>query len=155
MDGQLEEAQKLNGHYTCLFTDKDERYLKTVAPYLFTYMPNTDFAHWLLKQGWGNSWGVFINSGADTERLDKHCQKFKTIRTEEGTEPYFRFYDPRVLRIFLPTCDVAQLGVFFGPVSNFICEDEDSAFALLFSFVGNRLITEKLAANLILPSAVV
>jgi Domain of unknown function (DUF4123) len=149
MAEHLEIAQKLNGEYLCLFNDKDERYLKAVAPYLFTYKPKTDFAYWLQKEGWGNSWGLFINSRPDSEMLQRHFTRFKTVRTEDGTEPYFRFYDPRVLRIFLETCDVAQLKDFFGPVRIFICEDEDPSFAILFSFDGKKLITEKVAADIV------
>jgi hypothetical protein len=37
---------------------------------------------------------------------------------------YFRFYDPRVLRIFLPTCDQDQLLTFFGRIRSFWTENE-------------------------------
>ncbi len=61
-------------------------------------------------------------------------------------------YDPLVLRLFLPTCDVAQLKEFFGPVQKFICGDEEPAFVLLFSFDGKRLVTERVAADTVFPA---
>ena len=64
---------------------------------------------------------------------------------------YFRFYDPRVLRIFLPTCDAAQLKEFFGPVAHFICEDEDPAFGLVFSLEQGKLKTEKVPVKELFP----
>jgi hypothetical protein len=66
------------------------------------------------------------------------------IKTEDDQQLYFRFYDPRVLRIFLPTCDENQLREFFGPIEQFICEDEDPEFALVFSFEKNNLKTQRI-----------
>ncbi len=63
---------------------------------------------------------------------------------------YFRFYDPRVLRIFLPTCDRSQILEFFGPVKIFICEDEDPEHILLFSHQNGELVTDRRKASLIL-----
>src|SRR5436305_10083170 len=90
---------------------------------------------------------MLVETNETHDDLKKHFRKFLLVKTEDGKELYFRFYDPRVLRIFLPTCDVAQLKEFFGPVEKFICEDEDHAFALLFSFDGKQLITERVAVD--------
>jgi hypothetical protein len=67
------------------------------------------------------------------------------VKTEEGEELYFRFYDPRVLRIFLPTCDREQLKDFFGPVDYYLCEDEDPAYGLVFSLENSALKTERIS----------
>jgi hypothetical protein len=39
---------------------------------------------------------------------------------------YFRFYDPRVLQAFLPTCTAEQLNGFFGPISRFFFQSDPS-----------------------------
>jgi hypothetical protein len=44
-----------------------------------------------------------------------------------------------VLRVFLPTCDEMQLRDFFGPIDNFIGEDEDPANGLVFSLHNGQL----------------
>ncbi|MEZ4455202.1 MAG: DUF4123 domain-containing protein [Gemmatimonadales bacterium] len=64
----------------------------------------------------GQSAGVAIVSDAEPEALRTHFRRFLMVATEAGQTLYFRFYDPRVLRIFLPTCDAEQLATFFGPV---------------------------------------
>ena len=64
------------------------------------------------------------------------------VLTEDGKTLYFRFYDPRVLRMFLPTCAPEQLAEFFGPVESFYVEDEDPARALRFSLEAGALKTE-------------
>ena len=73
-----------------------------------------------------------------------HFRKFLLVTTEPDKEFFFRFYDPRVLRIFLPTCDVKQLREFFGPVEKFICEDEDADYGLIYSFDNNKLKTNRI-----------
>ncbi|HRO43103.1 MAG TPA: DUF4123 domain-containing protein, partial [Flavipsychrobacter sp.] len=64
--------------------------------------------------------------------LHKHFRKFLLVKTEDEQELYFRFYDPRVLRIFLPTCDQGQIREFFGAVDYFLMEDEDPEFAIRY-----------------------
>jgi hypothetical protein len=44
------------------------------------------------------------------------------VRTDAGERLLFRFYDPRVLGEFLPTCEAAQLREMFGPVQRFMLE---------------------------------
>jgi hypothetical protein len=51
----------------------------------------------------------------------------------------FRYYDPRVLRTYLPTCSQQDLGEFFGPVLNYVVEGEDPAELLRFQFAGGKL----------------
>jgi hypothetical protein len=84
------------------------------------------------------------------KHLYKHFRKFLIVKTEEGDELYFRFYDPRVLRIFLPSCDKEQLKEFFGPVSYFVCEDEDPGTGLIFSLEKNVLKTEKVTKEAVM-----
>jgi hypothetical protein len=145
----IDEAKNRNALYISLFKGRrDEKALHRVDPYIFTMQPNTEFSNWFSSTGWGNSWGILFSTANFTlDKLFKHFQKFIVVQTEEGEKPFFRFYDPRVFRIFLPTCDTQQLKEFFGPIQQFICEDEDASFALIFSFDGKRLITERVDAK--------
>lgn len=140
--GKLEKAQELNKEYICLYREKGESYLSQVAPYLFPYSENTEFADWL-KEGIGESWGIFVKSSYSIEELFKHFRQFLMVKTEEGQELYFRFYDPRVLSIFLPTCDNKQLSLLFNKVQSFIVEVEEENM-IQFTFDGNRLISQQI-----------
>ena len=142
--GEIETAQTLQTNFLSLYMGQSEEYLSSVAPYLFAYQPESEFSKWLLEKGWGNSWGIFVDTTIDLEQLQKHFRKFLMVKTEDGKELYFRFYDPRVLRIFLPTCDEQQLKDFFGPVSSFSMESEDQEFALAFLLEQGKLITRKI-----------
>jgi hypothetical protein len=142
--GELDTAQKLQTNFLSLYKGESEELLSAVAPYLFHFQPDSEFGKWLLEKGWGNSWGLFVDTDVSMEELQKHFRKFLMVKTEEEEELYFRFYDPRVLRVFLPTCDVEQLKDFFGPVKYYGMEDEEPEYALRFTFVNNKLVTERI-----------
>jgi len=59
-------------------------------------------------------------------------REFLRVRDESGKRLIFRYYDPRVLRVYLPTCWPAELDTFFGPISAFITEGEDPGEILEF-----------------------
>jgi hypothetical protein len=44
----------------------------------------------------------------------------------------FRYYDPRVLRVYLPTCVTAELRTVFGPIECFWTESESPEYMLDF-----------------------
>ena len=52
----------------------------------------------------------------------------------------FRWYDPRVLRAYLPTCNTEELRTVFGNVNAFVVEGADPGTALQFAFDGQSLI---------------
>ena len=52
---------------------------------------------------------------------------------EEGTPFYFRYYDPRVLRRYLPSCNESELKILFGPVIRYCVEGEESNAIIEYS----------------------
>lgn len=96
--------------------------LAEVAPYLVS-LPRKD--SWLLEalvqEGWGAHWGVFLTSAAPVLQVRRHFRKFLMVEAE-GVEGrlYFRYYDPRVLGAFLPTCPPESRKEFFGDIEGFI-----------------------------------
>jgi len=96
-----------------------------------------------MEHGWGNSWGIPFRSTYEMPDLHKHFRKFLKVDTEDGQQMYFRFYDPRVLRIFLPNSEAGQVREFFGPVEYFIAEDEDPATFTKYSQINGALKTQR------------
>lgn len=141
---EMENAFHLNPNNFSLYRGESEEALKDIAPYLFSLEANTLFVDWFFENGWGKSWGVLVSSSASMEELHKHFRKFLFVQSYDGSEMYFRFYDPRVLRIFLPTCDKDQLLEFFGPIKYFLMEDEESDFAIQFSLQDTELISKRI-----------
>jgi hypothetical protein len=107
--------------------------LEEVAPYLVELERDHPFTARLLDEGWGASWGCFVGAPVDLRVLRKHLRRFLKVRTEAGQTLVFRYYDPRVLRVYLPTCTPGELETFFGPIERFVVEDEGGGAALSFS----------------------
>lgn len=123
-----EVLQFLTSHSTefqCLYDGQKAFELAPYAPYLTRIPGSQDAFAWLqafLKSGWGQSWAVFLSSSASLTEVRAHLRRFLYVQNSERKQLYFRFYDPRVLRMFLPTCSAEQLRDFFGPVTQMIAE---------------------------------
>jgi len=112
-----------------------------VAPYLVRLSPDSALLDWICREGWGANWGVLMASAAPMDRVRAHLRKLTRVRTEDGRVLLFRFYDPRTLTVFVPTCDSAQLDEFFGPVVWFAAENEDGAVLSRFT-VGDGTLSK-------------
>jgi hypothetical protein len=135
----LARLKQLSGGWACLYRGESADSLGEVAPYLVQLDPRGEAIQWVIQSGIGNSWGILIISQAPFEKLHHHFRKFLLVQDEEGRKLYFRFYDPRVLRVFLPTCTPEEAKEFFGPISRFIVEEtEDRACAFLLHSSGIR-----------------
>ena len=82
---------------------------------------------------------VLLSSTEDVELIRAHLRKFLMVALESGALMYFRYYDPRVLRDFLPTCDSNQLRQFFGPVAAFTVQGEVDGEWLIFRLRNDKL----------------
>lgn len=134
--------QTLHQHqpeYVCLYRGQLEPDIASVAPYLVQIHSGTPLTHWLIKNGWGEHWGIYALTDADLTAMRKHFRKFLTVHDSEGKPLLFRYYDPRVLRIYLPTCNAEELRTIFGPVSSYLVEGEDANTLLSFQFDKNEL----------------
>lgn len=147
MEGRMEEARDLNPHHLSLYKGRSEEDLAAVAPYLFAIPQEDGFLDWFMEEGWSDAWGVLVSSRASFEACYRHFRKFLLVQTEEGEELYFRFYDPRVLKIFLPTCDKAQTLEFFGPVDFFATEGDSKEEALIFQHIDGELTIDTIPAS--------
>lgn len=116
----------------CLFTGELEPDMAEVAPYLVRLYPRAPFTEWVLKECWGKHWGIFAHSRKPLQEMRKHFRSLVKVYDEKGNPMIFRFYDPRVLRRFLPTCKPAELKIFFGDVESFFAESEDDGKLMNF-----------------------
>jgi hypothetical protein len=142
---ELAFAARLMGHelYTLFSGDLAES-AAHVGPCLVVIgEPSALLQQWVEKMG--SNAGVLFESTAELDRLCAHLRTIFVAADEEGQEYFFRFYDPRVLRAFLPTCRQDELREFFGPIDSWIAETRDgSAFtvsSLTESGLSERSIT--------------
>jgi hypothetical protein len=123
----------------CLFRGDKARELAHVAPYLVQLDPEGAFTRWLLETGWGKSWGIFVVSTHSLDQLKHHFRSLLTVYDEDGNSLFFRYYDPRVLRVYLPTCNESELKIFFGDVNPYIAEGQDGDEMIAYSFASAKL----------------
>jgi hypothetical protein len=123
----------------CLLRGELEPDMAEVAPYLVRLEPGAEFAEWVVGTGWGRHWGSFVASRQGFRKLRDHLRALTLIYRRDGTPLYFRYYDPRVLRVFLPTCSPAQLKQMFGPVDAFLAESEAGDAATIYRLNGEEL----------------
>jgi hypothetical protein len=121
-----------------LFDGQTARELATVAPYLVRLDPDSPLAQWLIETPRDRACALYVWSTVSTEALRAHFRRLTKVRTERGGTVFFRFYDPRVLRALLQTCDGGQLGEIFGPVEMFVIETDAGSFETL-TLAGERL----------------
>lgn len=120
--------------YACLYSGPLTPELEIAAPYLVQLDHGYRDTHQLIQQAWGNSWGVFLRSDTSLKKLRRHLREFLIVRDERGNRLAFRYYDPRVLRVYLPTCEAGELRAVFGPIECFWTEVESVEKVLEFRF---------------------
>lgn len=129
----------------CLYSGDLPWQMQMTAPYLVQLDREDRFTRYILANGWGNSWGSFLRTETGIKQLRRHLRQFLRVRDEAGRRLIFRYYDPRVLRVYLPTCTPSELETFFGPIHSFAMEGENPEQILDFRYGKNRLLSKSLA----------
>jgi hypothetical protein len=127
--------------------------LAHVAPYLVRLSPDSPLLELLVKEGWGHSWGVYLTCAADFHEVRRHLRHFLQVRLPDGEQVYFRFYDPRVMRIYLPTCLAEEATQFFGPIKRYLMEGEEPEQLWEFTTMGRGAEKRVLALGRAGPGA--
>ncbi|MBX7247169.1 MAG: DUF4123 domain-containing protein [Candidatus Sumerlaeaceae bacterium] len=123
--GELAFLARLMGHsvYT-LFSGEMAEAVAHAGPYLVALgQPLPFLEKWI--ETMGRNAGILLQTTAELEVLYAHLREIFVVTDEEGQEYFFRYYDPRVIRTFLPTCTAGELEEFFGVVDRWIVEDKD------------------------------
>ncbi len=118
--------------YETLFEGGAGRELFDYSPFLVSFTDRSQLLKFLVRKAWGQSWGVYLACSRPFDEVRAHCRQRLMVEISGGKSAYFRFYDPRVLRSFLPTCDSDQRLELFGPISYFLMESEKPAVFLRF-----------------------
>lgn len=109
----------------CLYGDDVPNQLARVAPWLVPVPPESSFGSVLATIGRNVAWGVMLRSDADRTAVAEHFAGLLRAMIPGGRTVLFRFYDPRVLRAYLPTCTAQELAQVFGPNEAFLIEQGD------------------------------
>jgi hypothetical protein len=119
--------------YRSLYEGKAAEELGSFGPYLVAIPAGLEATEQWVRAGWGRSVGVFLSCEQPFDTVRRHLRRFLMVELENGRKAYFRFYDPRVLRVFLPNCTYEEWMQFFGPIRAYLAESEDAKSLLRFS----------------------
>jgi hypothetical protein len=111
--------------YKSLFEGTMDEQSYGVSGFLVECKKESPLFKWMTTEAWGDSCCIFFTSKASFDDLFKHFQKFNRVYLEGDEVVLFRYYDPRVLRTYLPTCNRGEVEMFFGEVMAFIAENKN------------------------------
>lgn len=110
---------------TCrsLYEGLDGESLAHVAPYLVELPPGSGLLQRLVREGWKQRWGIYIDYPHSFKELRRHLRRLLMVSDPDTRKSfYFRFYDPVVLDTFIPTCTARQRVELFGEIKAFLVE---------------------------------
>lgn len=138
--GLLRESRE---EYQSLYDGKPAEDMANFAPYLARLAGESTLFDALMLEGRSKHWGVFLTCAQPLEELRKHLRRFLMVELPNGKKVLFRYYDPRVLRAFLPTCTAAEAVHFFGPVEKYLVPGDKPEEVFQFSIKNGNLEKDK------------
>ena len=121
--------------------------LTETSPYLVHLTREAPLLRWILEDGWHQNYGIFAWSEAELERLRLHFRYLLQVKDEAGNRLYFRYYDPRVLRVYLPTCTAPELWKVLGPTRRLFVPSEDGELLAFRYEEGRPLRTDEISLS--------
>lgn len=132
-----------NHTYQSLYEGVEGDLLAMVAPYLIELPSGSKILDVLIERGWGRSWGIYLASDRPFAWVRKHLRHFLKVELQGGKRVYFRFYDPRVLREYLPTCHPNEAQEFLGPIQRVWAESPELDALLVWTVHSEGIRHEK------------
>jgi len=127
--------------HSCLFAGPLPPALEMAAPYLVQLDPEDKFTEYL-AENMGKNLGIFLRTDLGMKDLRRHLRTFLSVKDPAGRKLLFRYYDPRVMRVYLPTCNFRELETVFGPIRTFWTESADPRSLTQFEMKKNSLKVE-------------
>lgn len=119
--------------------------LALVAPYLVSLPYDAAALGELVERAWGESWGVFLHASISFRDVRRQLRRSLRAELDDGERVLFRFYDPRVLRAYLPTCTGEEAAQVYGPITDFVTEGRRGETALRFRATRDGVVHDEVA----------
>jgi len=114
--------------YQCLYAGQKAIDLADEAPYLLHLGGEHSALHALCDHYDGEPTGIFLTSDRAFYDVRRQLRRFLLVKGPDDETMYFRYYDPRIASVFLPTLDEAQIETMFGEVvSSYLYVDDTDA----------------------------
>jgi hypothetical protein len=121
--------------YESLYEGPKGAALVDVAPHLVSLPLDSPLLGRLAGEWWGAAFGVLLTSRRPFDDVRARLRRLLMVENDAGRQLYFRFYDPRVLRVFFPTATPRQVAWYFGggDIDAYLVEDHDPSGMLVFT----------------------
>ncbi len=134
----LAKVQELGERATSLFQGTPQEEYWAHAPYLV--IADAALLDWIRASLSADPWGIFILANVGMAELRAHFQHFLTVQLPDGEHWFFRYYDPRVFSVYLPSSNSEELRQFFGPVRGFALPQDDGVQLLQPAAAGESML---------------
>lgn len=110
-----------------LLQGNDAKKLAEVAPYIVLLEKCSDVSQWYMEKLYGNSVGFALKTNLGIESLTQFwARKVKTRIPGTEEKGFFRYYDPSVLREYLPILEEDnELIEFMGTTNSILVETQN------------------------------
>ncbi|MEQ9319750.1 MAG: DUF4123 domain-containing protein [Polyangiaceae bacterium] len=126
--GVLEWLNDVRLPFQCLFQGEKAVSLAEEAPYLVQFGQDGGALRKLVQAHHGGAAVTYLVSDAPFYVVRRHLRRIQMVKTDDDETLFFRYYDPRIARVFLPTCDEEQIRWMFGEVvQRWVTEGADGA----------------------------
>lgn len=125
-DPRLHRLVTASPNHACLFEGEIAEPLDSAAPYLVEITDDTPLKAAWRGEGWGKAWGILVKSSLPLKELRRHLRKFLMAQLPDGQVVFFRYYDPRVWRVYWPTCNDEERARWLEGVDEFVAEPAEA-----------------------------
>jgi hypothetical protein len=123
-DKRLYPLVRQSPRHVCLFAGDIPAPLDAASPYLVELTDDTPLKVIWRNEGWGQAWGILVRSSLELKDLRRHLRKFLLVQLPDGNTVFFRFYDPRVWRIYWPTCGTEEKAKWLAGIEEVVAEPQ-------------------------------
>ncbi|PVE52370.1 MULTISPECIES: DUF4123 domain-containing protein [Rhizobium/Agrobacterium group] len=145
--GLLTIAQGMTDEGACLFIGDARQEFEDDAPWLVRCDEGGEFVRYLVSEGLGRRWSVFVESDLEFAQIFTHFRKFVKVVDGDGDHIFWRFYDPMIISGQLPFLTVEQRQHFLNGIERLGTEMGEHAFAWFRDNADGRLSTHVLEEN--------
>jgi hypothetical protein len=139
-------VQRLAPHDAeCLYRDHGRLHPEIArhCPHVVGLAPHDPLTTLWRNRGWGHAWGLWIESSHRLPVVWRRLRHFTQAILPDGSGPVlFRFWDPRVIRVYLPLVESAELGEWFKDIHAWQVETEDGAGVIRYTLEHGVLSTQ-------------
>lgn len=119
----FEMFQQLDPERSCLYEPPLEPDVAELAPYLV--LVNDDVENWLQQSS--SPWGIYLTSYVPLVLLRQHLRQSLQVFVPGDPQPQlFRFYDPRIIWLYLDAITDEEIYHFLGPVVSITTPSPDT-----------------------------